>query len=161
VAREARNARTYPSFAGLVPSTLSATKRAQASSIKSGTRAELALRALLEKEGVMFRVNVRELPGCPDVVLDREKIAVFCDGDFWHGRNLEARLRLLKRGHNGRYWARKILSNVDRDRRVGRALRYRGWSVLRVWETDVLRKPDQTLRKIHRAVELRSDRLAN
>jgi G:T-mismatch repair DNA endonuclease (very short patch repair protein) len=62
---------------------------------------------------------------------------VFCDGDFWHGRNLEERIRKLSVGHNAPYWIAKIQANVARDRRHDDELRAIGWIVLRYWETDV------------------------
>jgi DNA mismatch endonuclease (patch repair protein) len=68
----------------------------------------------------------------------RYKLAVFCDGDFWHGRNLEERLEKLARGHNPSYWTKKIMRNVQRDRKNDEVLRSMGWKVLRFWETDLL-----------------------
>jgi G:T-mismatch repair DNA endonuclease (very short patch repair protein) len=63
----------------------------------------------------------------------------FCDGDFWHGRNLSERIRRLAQGHNAPYWVEKIKSNVARDRRHDEALAGDGWLVLRFWETDIAR----------------------
>jgi DNA mismatch endonuclease (patch repair protein) len=103
------------------------------SSIRSrDTGPELAVRAALSKEGVDFEVNVGGLPGSPDIVLRGRRIAVFVDGDFWHGR-----LRVPK--SNGTFWRRKFEANAARDRRADRALRRAGWSVLRVWESDIRR----------------------
>jgi DNA mismatch endonuclease (patch repair protein) len=66
---------------------------------------------------------------------------VFCDGDFWHGRDLDERVRRLARGHNAPYWVAKITSNVARDRRHDEALARDGWLVLRFWETDIATDP--------------------
>lgn len=71
----------------------------------------------------------------------RERLAVFCDGDFWHGRNLDTRLRKLAGGHNAAYWVKKVRSNVERDERTSNALAESGWRVLRLWETDIIRDP--------------------
>jgi DNA mismatch endonuclease (patch repair protein) len=74
------------------------------------------------------------------MVFVKERVAVFCDGDFWHGRDLEPRLAKLARGHNAAYWVTKVQRNADRDRKISSALEAAGWIVLRFWETDVLRE---------------------
>lgn len=84
-----------------------------------------------------YRVDPANVAGRPDVVFSRERVAVFCDGDFWHGRNLETRIAKLEKGHNAPYWIEKICGNVARDRRVTLQLETEGWTVLRFWETDV------------------------
>jgi DNA mismatch endonuclease (patch repair protein) len=63
---------------------------------------------------------------------------IFCDGDFWHGRDLQQRLEKLARGHNAAYWIAKVRRNVERDRQNTLALSAAGWNVLRFWETEVL-----------------------
>lgn len=83
------------------------------------------------------------LPGHPDIVLSRARVLVFCDGDFWHGRDLAAREARLAEGHNAAYWVQKIRGNVERDRRNNEALENAGWLVLRFWETDILRDPQR------------------
>ena len=65
------------------------------------------------------------------------RIAVFVDGDFWHGRRLNARLAKLSNGHNAPYWTAKIAANHARDVRTRQALRKRGWTVVRVWESEL------------------------
>ncbi|MGC4120439.1 MAG: DNA mismatch endonuclease Vsr [Myxococcales bacterium] len=128
-----------PSYRGLRSSSPRASKVARASSKKSGTRCEAALAIELRKLGIRYRSQARHLPGCPDFVIPSAKLAIFCDGDFWHGRRLAQRLGKLERGSNAAYWVAKIRSNVARDRRAARQLRAMGWSVLRIWEGDVLR----------------------
>jgi DNA mismatch endonuclease (patch repair protein) len=83
-------------------------------------------------------VDVAGLPGRPDIAFHRYCVAVFCDGDFWHGRHLEDRVARLAKGHNAPYWVAKISGNVARDRRNDDALRAQGWVVLRFWETDII-----------------------
>ena len=73
----------------------------------------------------------------------RARVVVFCDGDFWHGRDLDARVGRLARGHNAPYWIAKIEANVRRDRHTDRALTESGWTVLRFWERDILRRVDE------------------
>ncbi len=84
---------------------------------------------------------MKSLPGRPDVVFTRQKVAVFVDGDFWHGHDLSARLAKLASGHNAPYWVAKITANVERDQRVSETLRSRGWLVVRLWESRVRGDP--------------------
>ena len=69
---------------------------------------------------------------------------MFCDGDFWHGRNLESRLSKLAQGHNSSYWVAKIQRNVVRDRGIDRCLLAGGWAIVRVWESELLRAPGES-----------------
>jgi DNA mismatch endonuclease (patch repair protein) len=101
------------------------------------------LRKALWRLGVRYRIGAADLPGKPDIVIKRANLVVFVDGDFWHGRDLEGRLAKLEAGHNPGYWVEKLRRNVERDRRNDEALRTRGWRVLRIWETDVLKDPDR------------------
>jgi len=93
------------------------------------------------------------LPGKPDVVFPRARLAVFCDGDFWHGRDWESRLEKLQRGSNSTYWVAKIQANIERDLRHGQALRQLGWQVLRLWEKDILGDPEGTSARVIEALE--------
>lgn len=136
-----RSQRSTPSFAGLRPASKSASAAARGASRKTDTRCELALRRELWARGLRYRLHVAGLPGCPDIVFLRERVVVFCDGDFWHGRHLDCRLAKLSRGHNSTYWIAKVQRNVARDRENQRALEASGWTVVRVWGTDVLRAP--------------------
>lgn len=92
------------------------------------------------------------LPGRPDIVFRSRRVAIFVDGDFWHGRALERRLAKLETGHNAPYWTAKIQRNVARDRRNDEALSAEGWRVLRFWETDIVRDPDAAARAVQAAV---------
>lgn len=76
------------------------------------------------------------------------RVAVFCDGDFWHGRELERRLERLAKGHNAPYWMAKITANVARDQRNTAALEAEGWVVVRLWESDIKRDPEECARQI-------------
>src|SRR5438874_13829898 len=135
--------RAAPSYKGLSAASAIASRIASASSAKRDTRPELLLRRALRSVGLRYRIDVAALPGRPDLVISATRLAVFCDGDFWHGRNLKRRLQRLAAGHNSPYWVSKIKSNVDRDRRVDRQLRDAGWKVLRFWESDVRANPEQ------------------
>jgi DNA mismatch endonuclease (patch repair protein) len=124
------------SFKGLEPSCGSASRSKRANR-KTGSVHEILLRAELTRLGLRFRKNVSTLLGVPDIVFQRSKIAVFCDGDFWHGRDWRKLRNKLLRRHNAEYWMAKISGNRKRDRKVTQELRRDGWLVLRLWETDI------------------------
>ncbi|MDQ3300587.1 MAG: very short patch repair endonuclease, partial [Myxococcota bacterium] len=90
-------------FAGLRPSSTRATSAARGASRKRDTLPEIVLRRALFARGLRYRVAPDGLPGKPDVVFGRARVVVFCDGDFWHGRDLAARIAKLERGHNAPY----------------------------------------------------------
>lgn len=113
---------------------LSATK-------STDTKCEIQLRRELWRMGLRFRKNVRDLPGKPDIVFRKQRVAVFCDGDFWHGRNWPARRRKLNKGANALYWTKKIHANIQRDRLHDEELQRLGWRELRLWESDILKDP--------------------
>ncbi len=77
------------------------------------------------------------LPGKPDIVFPRRRLAVFCDGDFWHGKDWESRRKKLARGTNSSYWIAKIERNRARDLNNRQALEAAGWTVLRFWESEI------------------------
>lgn len=103
------------------------------------TKAELLLRRELWKRGLRYRLHDAKLPGKPDIIFKRARVVIFCDGDFWHGRHWRSRKAKLSRGANAPYWLAKIEANIQRDRRRTRELQKLGWTVLRFWETDILR----------------------
>jgi len=128
------------------------------------TACELALRKELWRRGLRFRLYVRRaagdiLPGRPDLVFIRARVAVFVDGDFWHGRLLQngqtAAFTSCFRPQQRKWWMKKISGNIERDIRVTRLLRSNGWAVIRVWETDLLRKMKVIAGRIERIVERR------
>lgn len=140
--------RASPSYAGLRPASGRSSKAARGSSKKSDTKCEVLLRSALFRAGCRFRKNVAALPGKPDIVFAGPRLVVFCDGDFWHGRDWGTRKRKLAAGANPRYWQAKIERNMERDRDRTRQLEALGWTVLRVWETDILRDPEACAAKI-------------
>jgi DNA mismatch endonuclease, patch repair protein len=111
------------------------------------------LRRELHRMGLRYRVDSPDLPGRPDIVFSRERLAVFCDGDFWHGRDLEARVAKLAAGHNAPYWVAKIQGNVERDRKHQALLNAEGWEVLRFWEKDILADVVTVAQRVFERVE--------
>ncbi len=78
----------------------------------------------------------------------RHRLVIFCDGGFWHGRNLEHRTAKLTRGHNAAFWTAKVKRNVERARQNTVALSAAGWNVLRLWETEILRETTKVADRI-------------
>ena len=95
------------------------------------------------------------LPGTPDFAWPKAKVAVFVDGCFWHGHNTCKRNITPKQ--NAKFWQEKIERNRRRDRRQARELRAKGWKVLRIWECDLKKRPEQCVRRIRRAVAERQE----
>lgn len=129
-----------PSYKGLRPVSLSASQAKRKTGARD-TAPELLLRRTLWQMGLRFRKNVTSLPGKPDIVFPGAHMAVFCDGDFWHGRHWESLQAKLQHGTNPAYWVAKIASNIARDRSHSQALADAGWRVVRLWETDIKRDP--------------------
>lgn len=104
------------------------------------TRPEILLRRSLWQLGLRYQVNYTALPGKPDIVFTRAKLAVFCDGDYWHGHNWALRgqenVDEELAGYSD-FWANKIRGNIERDEHVNTELARLGWRVLRVWESDI------------------------
>ena len=90
------------------------------------------------------------LPGTPDFAFSLSKVAVFTDGDFWHGRATKHPPHT-----NTTFWRQKIDANKKRDKRINRKLRALGWAVLRIWEGDLRRKPDMCISRIAKKLESR------
>lgn len=111
----------------------------------SGNRStEARLRDILtQAEVTCWREQAKDLPGVPDFVFDKERVAIFVDGCFWHGCS-----RCYRRPSSSQeYWDEKVQTNMKRDRRVRARLRRQGWAVLRVWEHS-LSEPDKVVRRI-------------
>jgi DNA mismatch endonuclease (patch repair protein) len=109
------------------------------------TKAELLLRRALWKRGLRYRLHEATLPGKPDIIFAKAQVIIFCDGDFWHGRNWRVRKAKLARGANAPYWLAKIEANILRDRRTTRRLKQLGWMVLRFWETEIFNDVEAVL----------------
>ena len=111
------------------------------------TGPELLIRRLVHARGLRYRKHCSWLPGRPDLVFIAARVAVFVDGDYWHGwRFTRWRDKLST------YWREKIERNRKRDRANFRRLREAGWVVIRVWEHQVERKPDECVTRIEAAV---------
>lgn len=97
--------------------------------------AETLLSKSLWHSGIRYRRNYKKLPGSPDIAITKHHIAIFIDGEFWHGKDWQKRKPRLK--SNREYWIEKIEENMARDQRNDRELQTLGWTVIRFWEKDV------------------------
>lgn len=140
-----------PSFIGLKPSS-DAASLAKRMNRSSDTAQELVLRRTLWRRGLRFRKNLAELPGKPDIVFTRARVAVFCDGDFWHGRNWRRLSAQLQKRANAAYWCEKIRTNMLRDRRTTQLLEKQDWRVVRLWEGDIKANPERAALQIESIV---------
>lgn len=111
-----------------------------------GTKIELLFGKLLWNAGVRYRKNDKTVFGKPDFVIPGMKIAVFCDGEFWHGKDWDIR----KNDHksNCEFWHSKIERNIERDKEVNKILDEQGWKVFRFWETEIVKESDRCLNRI-------------
>ena len=139
--------RRYPRFDKLNPSSVSASHCKKQTSSED-TTPERLLRASLFRVGLRFRKNAKTVTGKPDVIFVSARVAVFIDGDFWHGNDWRKRRLRLSNGSNRAYWVAKIQANIRRDREVSRALTKAGWDVLRFWESDIRTSLDAISRKV-------------
>jgi DNA mismatch endonuclease, patch repair protein len=99
------------------------------------TQPEIAVRSLLHRMGFRFRTHVRELPGCPDIVLPKWRTVLFVHGCFWHRHN-HCKFAYIPKSRKA-FWEQKFDANVARDRRVLKNLKQTGWKVIRVWECEI------------------------
>ena len=124
------------------------------------TSIEITLRKALWNKGYRFRKNYKEIPGSPDICLTKYKIAIFCDSEFFHGKDWNILKPKVEKGNNGEYWAKKIQENIDRDNEIDKKLLFLGWTVIHFWGKDILRNTDECIRVIEETIfdlKLRND----
>jgi len=112
------------------------------------TGLEVRVRSALHKRGLRFRKHVKQLPGRPDIVFSRARVAVFVDGDFWHGYRFP-----LWEDKVSDFWKEKISRSRERDSRNRRKLRYMGWTVIHLWQHELQRDFQACIDRIISAVQ--------
>lgn len=117
------------------------------------TGIEKTLRKALTEKGIRYRLYSSKVYGHPDIVLQRYRIAIFCDSEFWHGFHFEENKSKIKT--NTSYWIPKIERNIARDEEVNRKLESQGYEVLRFWGNEIEKTLDQVVDKILLAIEKR------
>lgn len=116
------------------------------------TGIEVTLRKALWNKGYRYRKNDKRLPGKPDIVLTKYKIAIFCDSEFFHGKDWEILRPQLERGKNADFWIKKISKNQQRDEEVNKQLQYLGWTVIRFWGKDITKHTDECVQVIEETI---------
>lgn len=116
------------------------------------TKIELLLRRALWEKGYRYRKNYSGLPGKPDIALTKYKIAIFCDGEFFHGKDWEILRPRLEKSINSDFWINKISRNIQRDSEVDKELLYRGWTVIRFWGNDIKKNIDECIQVVDEVV---------
>ena len=116
-----------------------------------GTKLEKIFASLLRKNGIKYQSQPK-LFGHPDFRIKNSKILIFCDSSFWHGRR---RKEITGEAFkiNKSFWREKLLYNKNKDKRVSRVLRERGWTVVRFWDAEILKHPDRVLKKLNKHVK--------
>lgn len=117
--------------------------------LKKG-KAETALAKALWHRGYRYRLNYKKLPGSPDIAITKYRIAIFVDGEFWHGYDWEHKREKLK--SNREFWIEKIEENIQRDIRNDRLLRSTGWIPLHFWEKEVKKDLDGCIQTVIDAI---------
>lgn len=116
------------------------------------TSIELQLRKALWHKGYHYRKNYKALPGSPDIVLTKYKIAIFCDSEFFHGKDWEMLKLRLEKGKNPDFWIKKIERNRNRDFENDRKLLFLGYTVLHFWGQDITKHTDECLQAIEETI---------
>ena len=109
-------------------------------------KVEMKLAKALWHRGYRYRLNYKQLPGSPDIALTKYNIAIFVDGEFWHGKDFEIKKSKLK--NNKDYWIMKIEENLHRDAKNDKLLNEMGWISIHFWSKDIERNLSQTVDKV-------------
>lgn len=116
------------------------------------TTIEVKLRKALWSKGYRYRKNDKRLPGKPDIVLPKYKIAIFCDSEFFHGKDWEILKLRIEQGDNSEYWLNKISKNRQRDDEVNKQLLFKGWTVIRFWGKDIQKNLDECVKVVEETI---------
>ena len=116
------------------------------------TSIELCLRKALWNRGIRYRKNYNKLPGKPDIAITKYKIAVFCDSEFFHGKDWEVLKPRLEAGNNAEYWVPKLSRNRERDEEVNKELLFLGWTVIRFWGKEIKKNTDECIKVIEETI---------
>ncbi len=116
------------------------------------TSIEVTLRKALWHKGIRYRKNLKTIPGRPDIAITKYQIAIFCDSEFFHGKDWEVLKPKLEKGKNPDYWVKKIQRNIDRDKEKDQALLAQGWTVIHFWGKDILKNTEECIRVIEETI---------
>lgn len=127
-------------------------KRNMQSIRSKDTKIEMILRKALWSRGIRYRKNYSKIPGKPDIAITKYKIAIFCDSEFFHGKDWEQLKPRLQKGDNGEFWVNKIGKNREHDEQVNKELAFMGWTVIRFWGNDIKKNTDECIKVIEEAI---------
>lgn len=116
------------------------------------TKIEVKMRKALWHKGYRYRKNDSRLPGKPDIVLIKYKIAIFCDGEFFHGKDWEVLKPRLEKSNNSQYWINKISKNREHDDAINKQLLFQGWTVIRFWGKDIKKNVDECVKVVEETI---------
>ena len=116
------------------------------------TSIEVKLRKALWHHGYRYRKNYKALPGTPDIALTKYKIAIFCDGEFFHGKDWPDLKSKLKSGNNPDFWVSKIERNMERDQEKDKQLLFEGWTALHFWGKDIINDTEGCIKVIEEMI---------
>lgn len=111
------------------------------------TKPELLMFSLLKNSGIKFKKHY-DIIGKPDIAFPKYKLAVFIDGEFWHGKDFKR----IQESINP-FWIKKLGDNIKRDRRTVRKLRKEGWHILHLWDKRVIKYPTRSLQRVLRFLD--------
>ena len=140
-------------YTGYKPASARASAAAKGASRQKDTKPEKILSRALWHSGLRYRKNVSNLPGKPDIVFKSAKLVVFCDGDFWHGKNWKRKKEKMKVGHNASYWVLKIERNKKKKKINTERLESEGWTVMRFWESEIYDELERVVAEINRIID--------
>ena len=131
------------------PATNEHVKKTMRGNTKKDTSIEVLFRKALWRKGIRYRKNCKGILGTPDIAIKKYRLVVFCDGDFWHGKDYHG-VKTHKK-----FWDEKIKRNQERDLEYTIRLRDEGWTVLRFWESDIRKDVDVCVNKVVEAIKNR------
>lgn len=127
--------------------------RAMSNIRSQNTSIEVKLRKALWHKGYRYRKNYASLPGKPDIVLTKYRIAIFCDSEFFHGKDWYTVLQpRLRKGNNAEFWEKKIVRNMERDEENNKKLLYLGWTVIRFWGDEITKDVEKCVKVIEEVI---------
>lgn len=116
------------------------------------TKIEVILRKALWEKGYRYRKNYSGLPGHPDIILTKYKIDIFCDGEFFHGKDWEVLKPRLEKSNNSEFWINKISRNRESDDEINKKLLFLGWTVIRFWGDEIKKNADECVKVIEETI---------
>jgi DNA mismatch endonuclease, patch repair protein len=116
------------------------------------TKIEVILRSALWKRGYSYRKNYNRLPGKPDIALTKYRVAIFCDSEFFHGKDWEVLKPKLEHSNNSEFWISKISRNREHDDEINKKLLFEGWTVIRFWGNDIKKNVDECITVIEETI---------